>query len=258
MMILRGYSEEFVGVDVDALTFDAWDLVTTPGFWPAHLGDVVDDEELLAEAWGVDEDTVRATYQRLSSSAAWPVFAVDLGGGARLAAVWRNYDEDAAMDFLIVPAGEQDCILLATVGGNHVGPGISWAELAGLAERAERAGLAERAELAGLADRQPDPLRRAHVLLVFLPMMADEKASSKKAAKQVRKALKATGASGDLDELVEWLVSENACFGPVPWGRADGGTTICEDVSSPRSPGGSAALEPASLRLVSDLLTLSG
>ena len=105
-MILTGYPELLLDdIDVEELTFDGAELVGLPSFWAAHLRAVVDDEDVLVEAWGRPAEEIRATYQRLTDTAAWPVFIIELEGDAHLAVIYRNDADDPGTDYLLFPAG---------------------------------------------------------------------------------------------------------------------------------------------------------
>ena len=107
-MILTGYPELLLDdIDVEELTFDGAELVGLPGFWAAHLRAVVDDEDVLVEAWGRSAEEIRATYRRLTDTAAWPVFVIELEGHAHLAVIYRNDADDPGTDYLLFPGGDR-------------------------------------------------------------------------------------------------------------------------------------------------------
>jgi hypothetical protein len=235
-VILPGYQESLLDdFDVEELTFDGADLVGLPGFWAAHLRAVVDDEDVLVEAWGQSAEDIRALYRRLTDTTAWPVFVLEVDGDARLVVVYRNDPDDPGTDYLLFPGGDRPGIPIAAVEGNPRGPGLSWTELS------------------RLAGRRPDPVDRARTMLLLAPILGDEDAESPQAREQLAEALRTLGATGSLDALIEALVSENLFFGPAEW-RAAGGLVVCDYEACPRNPADTFALKPEDLRTVSGLL----
>jgi hypothetical protein len=235
MTMLPGYDDR--GPDDlggPGLAYDGSELLDRPGFLPAHLGEVLEadlDDELALLS---DErlGAVRAIYGRLTDSSAWPVFLIDLGGGARLAVVYRNFDEDEGVDYLLVPGDGEDCIQIATVEGALDGPGISWHELI------------------SVADRQPTALDQARALLLLAPILGDAAAESSEAVTRLADALRVVGVTGQVVTVAEAIVAA----APAGWRRTADGVSVCDDEDSTRNPISRAALKPAELRIVSDLL----
>jgi hypothetical protein len=58
------------------------------------------------------------------------------------------------------------------------------------------------------------------------------------------------GVAGDVATVAEAIVAA----APADWRWTDDGVTVCDDEASTRNPGGRAALGPAELRAVSQLL----
>ena len=214
------------GYDDDGLGYDARELLRRPGFWAAHLGPGIADglDEDLAALFGAPLPAVRGTYLRLIDPAGWPVFPIDLGGGARLAVVYRNFEEDEAVDYLLIPAGGP-AVLLAVAEGAADGPGLSWAELG------------------TVAARQPDPAAQAQAMLLLAPILGDERAEPARLAA----ALRTAGVGGDPDTVAARL----AAAAPARW-RDTGGVNVCDDEDSSRHPHG--ALTDDERRTVSVLL----
>jgi hypothetical protein len=235
-VILPGCPELLLDdIDVEELTFDGAQFLGLPGFWAAHLRSVVDDEDVLVEAWGRPAAEIRAVHQRLTDTAAWPVFVLELDGDARLAVIYRNDTDDPGTDYLVFPGGGRSGIRIAAVEGNPRGPGLSWTELTAVAER------------------QADPVAQAQAMLVLIPILGDEDAESAEAREHLAEALRTLGATGPLDVLIDALVSENLFFGPAEWRAADG-LVVCGYEGCPRNPADVFALKPEDLRTVSALL----
>ncbi|KUL41245.1 hypothetical protein ADL15_05080 [Actinoplanes awajinensis subsp. mycoplanecinus] len=112
-------------------------MLDRSGFWAAHLGPSLeaDLDDELAEMFDEPLSAIRATYEELTDPAGWPVFSVDAGGGARLALIYRNFVEDGGIDFLFAGGLRERYIRIAVIEGALEGPGISWAELASVADR---------------------------------------------------------------------------------------------------------------------------
>lgn len=238
LMVYKGYVDLFPDdVDAGRLMYDGQALVGQPGFWPAYfLTQSVEDEELVGEIWAVAPDVVRGMQDRLNDSSAWPVFEVELGDGAKLAVVYRNFDEDAGVDYLLVPGPDQECIRIAAVEGHHQGPGISWSELNAVARR------------------QPDAGARSTALLLLAPMLGDVKAETSAAMAAIVTALHTSGADEAVESFAELIASDNVVWEPAQWRRAKDGFTICDGEESPRNPESPVSLAPDDLRTISRLL----
>ncbi|MFC6021637.1 hypothetical protein ACFP2T_36415 [Plantactinospora solaniradicis] len=192
-----------------------------------------DLDEDLARLFGDEVDVIRAAYHRLTDPAAWPVLFVELGGGARLAVVYRNFVEDEGVDYLLLPGAGDNAMNIATVEGAVDGPGISWPELV------------------AVADRQPTAIARARTLLLLAPMLGDVAAESRSATARLADALRTVGIAGQVVEIAEAIVAT----APAEWRSTADGVNVCDDESSSRNPDGRAALPSAELRTVSDLLS---
>lgn len=232
--MLPGYDDRGPD-DGPGLAFDGAELLDLRGFWPVHFIGILeaDLDEDLARLFGVEVDVIRAAYRRLTDPAAWPVFFVDLGGDARLAVVYRNVAEDEGVDYLLLPRAGQDSMNIATLEGMLDGPGISWPELV------------------AVSDRQPTTVARARTLLLLAPMLGDAAAESRTATDRIADALRTVGIAGQVGEIAKAIVGA----APAEWTRTADGVNVCDDESSSRNPDSRAALSPAELRTVSDLLS---
>jgi hypothetical protein len=228
---------ELPGYDDEDLCYDGEALLRRPGYFAVHLLQAADlglDE--LTDVFGLDPDEVSSADAEIRSSEAWPVLQVPLRDGARIAVVWRNYEDDAGVDYLLLPAGGAKAITLAVLDGHQFGPGISWPELRAVAGRAA------------------DPVRAAQILVLLAPMMADA-AAGEDAVADLAVALRAVGVTGDAEELARMLVEEHALFEPEHWHAGEDGVTVCDGELSFRNPAQPRiAMLPEVLRTVSELL----
>jgi hypothetical protein len=190
--ILPGYDDRGPDDDPDGpgLGYDGAELLGRPGFWAAHLGDplLLDLDDELAELFAVPLPAIRETYARLTDLTAWPIFPVELGAGARLAVVYRNFDEDLGVDYLRVPGPGATCVRIAAYEGGPDGPGIGWDELI------------------SAADRQATPLDSARALLLFLPVVTEVEAAGDEATDRVARALRTVGITGDVEDIAARLL----------------------------------------------------
>jgi hypothetical protein len=234
------------GYDDQGLAFDGSALLERPGFWAAYLGPILDadlDDE-LAELFAVPLGMIRGCYRRLTDTAGWPVLPIPLtlDGGAAVAVVFRNVEDEETIDFLLLPdggaadGGAADGgaaaggapIRIAVAEGPVDGPGVSWAELT------------------AIADRQPDPVRRAQTTLLLAAMLGDVDADTSRLAD----ALRTVGAHAGAETIAARLVAA----APARWRRAPDGSLVCDHDGSTRNPGNRAALTGTDLRTVSALL----
>jgi hypothetical protein len=169
------------GYDDSGLAREAPELLDAPGFWPAHLGShLVDPMDEVAALFGDDPEAVEKTYARLTGHDTWPVFFFGTGRDARLAVVYRNFAEDEGVDYLLIPDGA-DAVTFATDEGGQFGRGITWNELA------------------ALADRQPGDRSRATVLLLLAPMLTTVEVPDDQARARLAEALRTVAVTGDAD-----------------------------------------------------------
>ncbi len=114
-----GIEADRAALEGPGLAYDGSELLGRPGFWPAHLGEVLelDLDDELAGLFDERLDAIRSVHRQLTDAAAWPVFPIELGGGGRAAVVYRNFAEDTGVDYLVVPPGGGSCIRFATVEG---------------------------------------------------------------------------------------------------------------------------------------------
>lgn len=238
--MLSGYTDGFPeGVDAEGVMFDGSALMAEPGFWAAHfLNQSVEDEDLVTRVWNVPLDTVRAVQALLSRESAWPVFEIGITGGAKLLVVYRNFADDAGVDYLLVPGPDQECVRIAALEGEYQGPGISWRELSAVAAL-------------GVT-----PVEQARRMLLLAPMLGDTEAAAPAGVASLVEALRLTGGVDDLEEMAELIASDNLQWDPARWHTDSDGLVVCDEPASPRNPEGEVPLSTEDLRVVSDLLAV--
>ncbi|MEV0718799.1 hypothetical protein [Asanoa sp. NPDC050611] len=175
----------------DARLVDGAALLEHPGFWAvylAYMGGAVYD---TSAAFGAS-DADRADLERaLLDQARWPVLSVRLAPMRNwwrwLRIVNRNVAGDGGVDVLVTSDLGGSAIRIGALGQYH-GPALCWEELRALADL-------------------PDPtLTPAQRLLLALPFVGDD-AVPADARTVVAEALRAVGATGDVDSLVSDYVS---------------------------------------------------
>lgn len=239
-MSIRGYANNFPdSVEVERAIYDGSELMGRREFWAAHyLSQSIEDEDIVIQVWGVELEAVRTMQNQLSSSNSWPVFELDIGNGAGLAVVYRNFEDDPGVDYLITPSPVEDCIRIATLEGEYAGPGISWPEIL------------------AVAHFSPDPKQSARRLLLLAPMLGDVEAETTTGISTFVEALRVTGGTGDIERLAGLIASENLQWEPAHWYTTSDGVTVCDAEASPRNPDSVNALASADLRMISDILAL--
>lgn len=237
-MIISGYAKGFPdSVEVDRLLYDGSELVREREFWAAHfLSQSMEDEDLLIDVWGIEPGALRGMQARLSDQSAWPVFQCSLGGEARLVVVYRNVEDDAGVDYLLVPGADRDCIRIATLEGEYEGPGISWLELLGVSRTPSNSFL------------------QAEILLLFAPMLGDVEAAGSIGLDALAQAVQSCGGAGDAESVASAIAAENLQWEPAQWYTTDAGLRVCNAESSPRNPESPVALASDDLHTVSRIL----
>ncbi len=138
----------------------------------------------------------------------WPGFALSVGDRHTIHLIWRNFDEDMGLDYVLIGAGYESSIVVAALEGSFIGPAWSWPELLDLAE-------------------QPDRHRSASErLLLLLPAMGDADLPST-AVEVVAGAVTAVGGSRNQVEVARQLLAATSRFWGAPqWQRGDG-VSVC-------------------------------
>jgi hypothetical protein len=207
-------------------------------FWLAHLhnwADSTDVEELL---YGADYEAAGAFQHRLFAQADWPTFTIPLRAGHRLHIVYRTFEEDEGVDYLLHHPDWDRTELLATEEGHFMGPGLSWPELVAAAGNALPGGTTT------------DPHAR---LLLLLPALGDD-APPDDAKDRLAAALRARAKAEAADTLAAALLEAQGLWGPARWTTTERGVRINDGEYSVRNPA-NLALSPDRLASVSVALT---
>ncbi|MEU7823551.1 hypothetical protein [Catellatospora sp. NPDC049133] len=169
---------------------DTSGLVLDPAFWPGYLFWAYDIGELM-EMLDVDGADVDALSVKLTDPERWPHLRVPLREGGHLAVIYRNFPEDAGIDFERVGADGAPVTLASMEGDQPVGV-LEWDELVGIATTAPR--------------RSGVVLPMARFLLL-LPLLAE---APEDAADQVRRSFRPrTGYGRQLVEVACALLEEH-------------------------------------------------
>jgi hypothetical protein len=186
----------------------------------------------------VDEQEAGALQSRLLGGYAWPVFTVPLAGDHRLYVVYRAFEEDEGIDYLLHHPDWDMAERLAQDEGHLMGPGLSWAELTAAAD-------------SGLAGGSTTD-RHARLLLL-LPAFGDD-AVPDDAVDRLTAALRARTRVEAPDRLAAALLKDQGPCGPVRWTTAEGGYRINDGGYSFRNPANRFAWPAARLARVADAL----
>ncbi|QNP63487.1 hypothetical protein [Streptomyces genisteinicus] len=227
-MLIEGYDPES-----DDPLVAGEDLLTLPGFWLCHLG-VLCPSGTRPETFGADAADADAAFETVMDEDSWPVFRIPFGGGHTAVVLYRNFDDDAGVEFFVTHpewAGRQGH--LATIDGHPAGPGLAWPELRHIAHTPDAA-----------APGVQDPHAR---LLLLLPVLGDTDLPDDAAA-QVAASLTATGTpAGEAPALASVLLAHNPFWSPAGWalpsasplsGTTDApweGVLCCDGPLSPRN-----------------------
>jgi hypothetical protein len=208
---------------------DGSNFLDEPLFWPCHLSSSLCGEEAQAIAFGPDWDAAQDIGRAVSNPERWPVFTVVLPAGYEIYVVYRNFDGDMGVDYLISHPGWSEAVTLAVDDGHFTGPGLSWRELEAAAGRATVGGVTD-----------PDGC-----LLLLFPMLGDADVPED-AAGRLASALAARTIVEDPAELAFVLLNHQGQWEPARWSRS-GGVWVCDGAHSVRNPLNIVAL-PATKR----------
>ncbi|OII60461.1 hypothetical protein BJP40_09915 [Streptomyces sp. CC53] len=146
----------------------AEDLAAHPEFRCLYLRlPLTGPQGQLLGAYGLDAADLDAVWERLEDERAWPVLRVPCEGRGTVVVVHRNAPGDAGVDCFLHHPDRPALDWLASDHPTAPGRGLSWHELAALAE-AVPAG-------SGPADGLTDPAER---LLLLLPLLRDPEAQA--------------------------------------------------------------------------------
>ncbi|WP_433450950.1 hypothetical protein ACQPXS_21545 [Streptomyces sp. CA-142005] len=218
------------------------DLTVEPAFWLAHLMLTMGDPSADAERYGVDASVYEEMVERLGDpEAPWPVLRVPFDGGHTAYVVYANFEDVNNVDFFVRHAEWGRLGYLGQCGADEARPGLSWAELAVLAEAAQNSG-------EGLTDR-------SQRLLLLLPMLGDAE-MPREARPTVAQALIRCGLRTDAaDELAAVLVGEQEPVSAFRWTvTSDSPIAVCSSSYSPRRVPLALGITPGQAQALADAL----
>lgn len=207
-----------------------------PLFWPVHLGTCLRGEDAQRAAFGADWDAAMELYRVLSADQEWPVFSVPLRSGHTIYVVYRNFDGDQGVDYLIHHPAWPAAEILAVDDGHFMGPGTAWQELLSAARQQGPTGV-------GAAD--------ARLLLLF-PTLGDARIPDDAAA-PLTAALAALTSIEEPAEVAGMLLENQGQWEPAHWRPADA-VWINDGGHSYRNPDNAFALPEGRLREISNAL----
>ncbi|WP_187283364.1 hypothetical protein [Streptomyces sp. t39] len=208
------------------------DLLALPGFWLCHLG-FLGPSGTRPETFGTDAADADAAFETVMDEERWPVLRIPFGGGHTAVVLYRNFEDDAGVEFFVThPEWGGRRGHLATIDGHQAGPGLAWRELHHIA-------------------RTPDPsapgVQDPHTrLLLLLPALGDADLPGDAGA-EVAAALTAIGAPSDeAPALASALLAHHPFWSPAAWtfpsasplsGAGDPyeGVLCCDGPLSPRN-----------------------
>ncbi|MFI9823265.1 hypothetical protein ACIHFC_22755 [Streptomyces sp. NPDC052013] len=208
----------------------------TPLFWPVHLGACLRGEEAQRAAFGPDWDAAMDLYRALSAEHEWPVFSVPLRSGHTIYVVYRNFDGDRGVDYLIHHPAWPAAETLAVDDGHFMGPGTAWPELLSAALQSAPGGVGD---------------TDARLLLLF-PTLGDAWIPDE-AVLQVTAALAALTVIEEPAEVARMLLENQGQWEPAHW-RSAGHIRINDGGHSCRNPCNAFALPEERLREISTAL----
>ncbi|MDN3272490.1 hypothetical protein [Streptomyces sp. MA15] len=208
-------------------------------FWLGHLRNYYSESEEAEElVGGTDEEEAGALQSRLLGGDTWPVFTVPLAGDHRLYVVYRAFEENEGIDYLLHHPDWDETEQLAQDDGHFMGPGLSWAELTAAADN----------RLPGGSTTD------AHArLLLLLPAFSDD-AVPDGAVERLTAALRAYTRLESPERLAAALLEDQGPCGPVHWTKAEGGYPINDGEYSFRNPANRFAWPAARLARVATAL----
>ncbi|MFJ9893851.1 hypothetical protein ACIQPR_11035 [Streptomyces sp. NPDC091280] len=218
------------------------DLAREPAFWLAHLLLTVGDPSEDPARYGVDASVYEEMVGRLSDhEAPWPVLRVPFDGGHTAYAVYANFDDANNVDFFVGHPEWGRLGYLGQCGADQAGPGLSWTELAALAETPQTSS-------EGLTDS-------SQRLLLLLPMLGDAE-TPPEARQKVARALTRCGIRSDAaDELATVLVGEQAAESEPRWTvTEDSPIAVCSSRFSPRHVPLALGITPHRAQALADAL----
>ncbi|MFF5797682.1 hypothetical protein [Streptomyces albogriseolus] len=218
------------------------DLARETAFWLAHLMLTVGDPSEDPQRYGVDAAVYEEMVDRLGDpEKPWPVLRVPFTGGHTAYVVYANFHDMNNVDFFVRHPQWGRLGHLGQCGADEAGPGLSWKELALLAEATQDGS-------EGLTDG-------SQRLLLLLPMLGDAD-TPPEACCMVAQALAHCGMDSDAaDELATALVGEREPDGEPRWSvTTDSPIAVCSSPSSPRHVPLALGIGPSKAQALADAL----
>jgi hypothetical protein len=207
-----------------------------PLFWPVHLGSCLRGEDAQRAAFGADWDAAVELNRRLSAAHEWPVFSLPLRSGHTIHVVYRNFEGDRGVDYLIHHPAWSAAEILAVDDGHFMGPGTAWPELLSAARQPAAEGVDD---------------SDARLLLLF-PTLGDALLPDDAAA-ALTAALAALTLIEEPAEVSRTLLEKQGQWAPAHWRLADG-IWINDGGHSYRNPYNSFAVPESRLLEISNAL----
>lgn len=207
-----------------------------PIFWLAHLGMSAQSEDTQRLLLGADYDAAGAFQVQIFEDGEWPAFTVPLAGAHRLYVVYRTFDDDEGVDYLLHHPDWDEAAVLASDEGSYTGPGLSWAELVAASDNGLPGGTTT------------DPAAR---LLLLFPAFGDD-ALPDDAVARLAAALRARTAVEEPEAAAAALLRDQGLTGPVHWSTSEDGVRTNDGQYSLRRP---VVVADVVQRRVSDALT---
>ncbi|WP_229818399.1 hypothetical protein [Streptomyces chromofuscus] len=215
------------------------ELLSDHLFWLGHLHHYYSESDAAEELIGGTDEQEAADLQfRLLGGDTWPVFTVPLAGDHRLYVVYRAFEEDEGIDYLLHHPDWDAAEHLAQDEGHFMGPGLSWPELTAAADNGLPGG------------STTDPHAR---LLLLLPAFGDDSLPDD-AVDRLTAALRAHTRVEAPERLAAALLEDQGPCGAAHWTTAEGGHRVNDGGYSFRNPANHFAWSTTRLARVTDAL----
>jgi hypothetical protein len=185
-------------------------LLDNPLFWEGHLHNYAQDELAEELLHGEDDSDAATLFNSLLTGPEWPVFTVPLADGHRLHVVYRAFEEDEGVDYLVHHPTWDKAELITADEGCFRGPGLSWPELIGAADNGIPGGSTD------------DPDAR---LLLLIPALGDT-ALPTDATPRLTTALATRTQAADPEGLAAALLETQGYWTGTDWSHTEDGTLI--------------------------------
>lgn len=183
-----------------------------PLFYIGHLYGCVHSPEAEEALFGADYEASEGYHRELMQAGQWPVFEVPLAGGHKVYIVYRTFEGDPGIDYLVHHPEWDVAEVIASDEGHFRGPGLSWAELTAAA-------------FSGIPGGSTDDPRAR--LLLLLPAFGDARAADDATA-TVAQALDAHTHVEDAQLAAEHLLEGQGPAGPAYWTENEAGVWVCD------------------------------